>query len=193
MSTSNPSEPSAQKRPKKLKLWEYIFIFLLIFPAACAGLVFPLIPDYFEAMSFKASNLLNIIELGRARPWVIFTGMPYPATLRLFGDVCGVVGVLILLIVLMNLSLFILPEKFKRQLKDPDYSSWFKNLCWSLLISCGGILGFKIYFIAPVNIDAPLRLAWYISIASATLFVVFFGIFLTGYILYCRIFVVRTR
>ncbi|MDR0457858.1 MAG: hypothetical protein LBH10_02340 [Burkholderiaceae bacterium] len=77
-----------------------IWMVLACYPAVCA-LFAPSLP-WFETMSRKAAPLLDLIELGRGRPWVVFTGMPCPATLRLFGDVCGINAVLVLLLSLLN-------------------------------------------------------------------------------------------
>jgi hypothetical protein len=102
MSILNPLESLAQLWSKKPKIRERIFMTLLYSPAVCVLFVFSLIPNYFEAMSLKASKMLDLIELGRGKPWVVFSGLPYPASLRLFGDACGVIAVLFVLMFLIN-------------------------------------------------------------------------------------------
>jgi len=207
MSTSNPSEPSDQRRPKKLKSSDYVGYTLLFFPAACAGLVFPLIPDHFEAMSLKAGSLLDVIELGRARPWVIFTGMPYPATLRLFGDVCGVAAVLLVLtFILSNPVSLVSSGNWKERIKNPNSSYWRLSLSILLVLNCICLylsavffitplpvkvtdpskLGFYISVITPIKVNSPSQLAFYTGF-SVMPYLVFMWSFLCGYILYCRI------
>jgi len=212
MSTSNPPEPSAQRKPKKLRSSDYVIYTLLFFQAACAGLIFPLIPDYFEAMSLKAGSLLDVIELGRARPWVIFTGMPYPATLRLFGDVCGVMAVLIVLtFILSNPVSIVSSGNWKERIKNPNSSYWYISLIGLSLLNCIGLYLGSVFFITPLpfKVTDPSKLGFYISaitpikvtrasqlvynmlgISAITYWVAMMS-FLSGYILYCRISMAR--
>jgi hypothetical protein len=212
MSFLNPFEPLANRWPKKFKSQNYIIYTLLIFSVACVGLVFPLIPNYFEAMSLKASNLLDIIELGRARSWVVFTGMPYPATLRLFGDMCGVMAVLfVLMFLLSNPASLVSSGRWEERIKDPNSSYWYLSLGICLSIGCIFLCLSAIYFILPlptkvgdptqlifyiaviipVKIANPLRLAFQVAAISAMPYLAFMLFFSSGYILYCRIFITR--
>jgi hypothetical protein len=102
------------------------FVILSFGPAICAFFA-PSLP-WFEAAARKAAPLLDIIELGRGRPWVLFTGMPYPATLRLFGDVSGVAAVFIFVIFLIIISSagFRL-KSWKKALANKNYLYMFKK------------------------------------------------------------------
>jgi hypothetical protein len=210
MNFPNPSELLTNKEPKKSKLQDYIGLTLLFFQTACAGLIFPLVPNYFETMSLKASKLLDVIELGRGRPWVIFTGIPYPATLRLFGDISGVVAVLLVLVFLLSnpVSLFS-SEWRKERIKDPNSSYWYINLGGCLFMGCICLCLSAVYFIFPLPTKAgdPTQLTFYIApiipvkianspqlafhIAATSIMPYFTSMFffLSGYILYCRFFI----
>jgi hypothetical protein len=213
MNFLNPFEPLAGRWKGKLNLQNRILYVLLLLPAICAGLIFPLIPDYFEAISLKASKLLDVIELGRARPWVIFTGMPYPATLRLFGDVSGVVAVLLVLVFLLSNPVWLVTasEKWKEKIKNPNSSYWYASLGFCLFMGCFFMCLSAVYFIfhlptkigdptqlifyiaviIPVKVVNPSQLVFYIAAASIMPYFSFLLLFLSGYILYCRFFITR--
>jgi hypothetical protein len=184
---------------KNLDLRSCILLTLIIAPAACVAFIFPLIPDYFEAISLKASSLLDVIELGRGRPWVFFAGIPYPATLRLFGDVSGMASVLILLTILTTPKLFTISEKWKALIRYLKHShsdlykkNWYVGLCGCLLLIC--IFPYQAinHFILPsiINIsNHPLSFAWHVYLASLSPFGAILSIYLLIMVLYSRFFV----
>ena len=196
MSILNPFEPLINKSwLRKLSLWERIFLIIWIFPAVCALLIFPLIPNYFEAMSYKASGLLDVIELGRSRPWVVFTGLPYPATLRLFGDISSVVAVLLVLMILIHPTSLVLTKKsenWKERIKNPNSSYWCGSLGYCLFIICIFLYIGVVHFILPalITIAYPLQFAWHVLLVSGVPWCTIDLFFLIGYILYSRLFVV---
>jgi len=78
----------------KLKLLSYLAVFFMAFPSTSV-LLASLNPDSAEACSTKLNPMLDWVQLGRSKPWVSFQGLPYPATLHMFGNMCGVVGVVL--------------------------------------------------------------------------------------------------
>jgi hypothetical protein len=193
----NPAEPLIKSWPT-LGWRDRAFVILSFGPAICA-LFAPSLP-WFEVMSRKAAPLLDIIELGRGRPWVLFTGMPYPATLRLFGDVSGVMAVLTFIMFLSSLGLNNLWARLKvckERFKDPNRLYVFKKMyyisvCTFLLAAILFLYVGIVHFIlpAPIVITYPLQFAWHVLLASATPWCLFLFAYFLGFFLYFRFFVV---